>query len=134
VGRAEEADAEDAVADVFRQLLDRDAALLRGLRPPYHLRAWLAVVVRRTCLRLMRRKPPSPPAPSEPRAPDPELAAALEKLPPDDRLLLELFFTHDAPYGEIASVLGISVESVGKQKFRALQRLKELLGRPDLDA
>lgn len=48
-------------------------------------------------------------------------------LVPEDRLMLELFFTHDAPYEEIAAVLGISVESVGKQKFRALQKLKAIL-------
>lgn len=127
VGRAQESDVDDAVADVFRQLLDRDAALLRGLRPPFHLRAWLAVVVRRACLRLLRRKPPPSPPPAEPTAPDPELAEAMALLPPEDRVLLQLFFVHDAPYEEIAGALGISVDSVGKRKFRALQKLKGIL-------
>ena len=133
-GRANEADVEDAVAEVFRQLLDRDAAMLRGLRPPFHLRAWLAVVVRRSCLRLLRRKPPPLPATSAPRAPDPELAEALATLPAEDRLLLELFFTQEASYEEIAQALGISVDSVGKQKFRALQKLKEILKQRGIDA
>ena len=119
-------DAEDACADVFRQLVDRDRALLRSLRPPYHLRAWLAVITRRACGKLLRRRPGSA-LPAEPAAAP--AAASFEEhlagLPPQDRLLLELFFVHDASYEEIAGILGISVESVGKQKTRALEKLRQ---------
>ena len=127
--RSNEADVEDAAAEVFRQLVERDRAMLRSLRPPYHLRAWLALITRRACGKLLRRKgaiaePRDVAAPAAP-APFGELLA---KLPPADRLLLELFFVHDCSYEEIASMLGISVESVGKQKTRALEKLKGHLG------
>lgn len=128
---ATEADVEDAAADVFRQLVERDRALLRSLRPPYHLRGWLALVTRRACGKLRRRKGPTAeprdvPAPAPP--PAGSFAELLTQLPPADRLLLELFFVHDCSYEEIASILGISVESVGKQKTRALEKLRNSLG------
>jgi RNA polymerase sigma-70 factor (ECF subfamily) len=123
---ASEADVEDAAADVFRQLVERDRAMLRSLRPPYNLRAWLALITRRACGKLRRRKG----ATAEPRdlpapAPPGPFGELLAKLPPADRLLLELFFVHDCSYEEIASILGISVESVGKQKTRALEKLRD---------
>jgi RNA polymerase sigma factor (sigma-70 family) len=119
-----EADAEDACAEVFRQLVDRDRAMLRGLRPPYNLRAWLAVITRRACGKLLRKRP-GPTAAAEPAAPESSsFHEHLATLPPADRLLLELFFVHDCSYEEIAGVLGISVESVGKQKTRALEKLR----------
>ena len=126
--KATEADVEDAAADVFRQLVERDRALLRSLRPPFHLRAWLALITRRACGKLLRRKG----ATAEPRdvaAPPPgtPIAEHLAKLPPADRLLLELFFVHDCSYEEIAAILGISAESVGKQKTRALEKLRSHL-------
>jgi RNA polymerase sigma-70 factor (ECF subfamily) len=119
------ADADDACAEVFRQLVDRDRAMLRGLRPPYNLRAWLAVITRRACGKLLRKRP-GPTATAEPAAPEaPAFHEHLAMLPPADRLLLELFFVHDCSYEEIAGVLGISVESVGKQKTRALEKLRD---------
>ena len=102
-----EADVEDAAADVFRQLVERDRAMLRSLRPPYNLKAWLAIITRRASgkLRHLHR-----------------VVRNIEGVA--DRLLLELFFVHDCPYEEIASILGLSVESVGKQKTRALEKLR----------
>jgi RNA polymerase sigma factor (sigma-70 family) len=127
-GTYSEADAEDASSEVFRQLVERDRAQLRSLRPPYQLRAWLALITRRACGKLVRRKgviaEPRDSAAPEPAAPFSEL---LTKLPPADRLLLELFFVHDSSYDEIAAILGVSVESVGKQKTRALEKLKSLM-------
>jgi RNA polymerase sigma-70 factor (ECF subfamily) len=125
LGGATEADVEDAAADVFRQLVERDRAMLRSLRAPYNLRAWLALITRRACGKILRRKGPL----AEPRdvvapAPAGSFAELLGRLPPADRLLLELFFVHDCSYEEIASILGISVESVGKQKTRALEKLR----------
>lgn len=128
-GTVVEADAEDATAEVFRQLVERDRALLRSLRPPYNLRAWLAVIARRACNRMFRKK--SPPALAKAPPAPPEHSFALQellgRLPAEDRLLLELFFVHDCSYEEIAAVLGGSPESVGKQKFRALEKLRELM-------
>lgn len=123
-----EADVEDARAEVFRQLLERDRAMLRSLRPPYNLRAWLAIVTRRACGKHLRKRIPLP-SPSELTRPSPEsgdLLDLLAKLPPQDRLILQLYFVHDSSYDEIGAVLGMSPESVGKAKFRAIERLRSL--------
>jgi RNA polymerase sigma factor (sigma-70 family) len=123
-----EADAEDARAEVFRQLVDRDRSALRSLRPPYQLRAWLAIVTRRACGKKFRQKdlaaPPRKPAVASSESD--ALADLLCRLPAEDRLLLELYFAHDASYREIGGILGMSPESVGKAKFRALEKLREL--------
>jgi len=107
---------------------ERDRAMLRSLRPPYNLRAWLGLITRRTCGKMARKKglTAEPREVAAPAAPAP-FGELLTKLPPADRLLLELFFVHDCSYEEIASILGISAESVGKQKTRALEKLKSLL-------
>jgi RNA polymerase sigma-70 factor (ECF subfamily) len=129
---ARAADVDDAVAEVYRKLLERNSALLRSFRAPFNLRAWLTIITRRTCLRTLRR-PTAVPLERDVVAPQvdiPEETRALErllqKLPPEDRLVLDLFFRQDASYESIGAVLGISAESVGKRKFRALERLKEL--------
>lgn len=126
-----EGEAEDAAAEVFRWLVERDRALFRSFRAPFNLKAWLAVLARRACGRILRKRRAAPGG-AEPVAPPAE-ASRLEELlgglPAEDRLLLQLFFIHACSYEEIAQALGISVESVGKQKFRALQKLKELARR-----
>ena len=126
--QAGEADAEDATSEVFRQLVERDRAMLRSLRPPYDLRAWLAVITRRTCAKLLRRRGvvAQPRDTAAPPALTP-FSEHLTKLAPPDRLLVELFFVHECSYEEIAAILGISAESVGKQKTRALEKLRSHL-------
>lgn len=138
---ARAADVDDAVAEVYRKLLDRNFALLRSFRAPFNLKAWLTVITRRSCLRTLRR-PLAAPLDQDVVAPDPKpapvegsraLERLLRKLPAEDRLILELFFRQDATYEHIGSVLGISPESVGKRKFRALERLKELAKAENVD-
>jgi RNA polymerase sigma-70 factor (ECF subfamily) len=135
------ADIEDAVAEVYRKLLDRNFALLRSFRAPFNLKAWLTIITRRTCLRSLRR-PAAAPLDRDVAAPEPESAPVeearalerlLPKLPAEDRLVLDLFFRQDATYEQIGALLGISAESVGKRKFRALERLKELARAEGLD-
>lgn len=138
---ARAADIEDAVAEVYRKLLERDFALLRSFRAPFNLKAWLTVITRRTCLRTLRR-PTAAPLDRDVAAPAPDpgpveatraLERLLRKLPAEDRLVLDLFFRHDSTYEQIGAVLGISAESVGKRKFRALERLKELARAEGID-
>lgn len=125
-------DVDDAVAEVYRQLLERERALLRSFRPPFNLKAWLTIITRRTCLKTLRRAT-AVALPRDVVAPVPEdredvraLAALLDELDPEDRLVLDLFFRQEATYEHIAQVLGISADSVGKRKFRALERLRDL--------
>jgi RNA polymerase sigma-70 factor, ECF subfamily len=131
---ARAADVDDAVAEVYRKLLERGCALLRSFRSPFNLKAWLTIITRRTCLRTLRR-PQAAPLRHDVVAPEPRSAPVeesrvlerlLQKLPAEDRLVLDLFFRQEASYEHIGEVLGISAESVGKRKFRALERLKDL--------
>ena len=135
------ADIDDAVAEVYRKLLERNFALLRSFRAPFNLKAWLTVITRRTCLRSLRRPVDAPlgrdvaapePAP-EPTEETKALERLLPKLPAEDRLVLDLFFRREASYEQIGALLGISAESVGKRKFRALERLKDLARAEGLD-
>ncbi len=133
-------DVDDAVAEVYRKLLERDCALLRSFRAPFNLKAWLTVIARRTCLRTLRRPTAAPlerdlvaPPAAEGVEENRELQRLLQKLEAEDRLVLDLFFRQDASYEQIGAVLGISAESVGKRKFRALERLKELARAEGLD-
>lgn len=127
------ADVDDAVAEVYRKLLERDRALLRSFRAPFNLKAWLIVITRRTCLRALRRprvasleEDVAAPVAASTSEEARELDRLVNKLLAEDRLILDLFFRQDASYERIGAILGISAESVGKRKFRALERLKEL--------
>jgi len=128
LGGLSPSDAEDARSEVFRQLVDRDRAMLRSLRAPYNLRAWLAIVTRRAAGKLRQRKVPPASPRRERRGADPstDLLDLLPRLSPEDRLVLELFFVNDASYEEIGGILGMSAESIGKAKYRALEKLKAL--------
>lgn len=139
-GALRSGDVDDAVAEVYRKLLERDCALLRSFRAPFNLKAWLTVITRRTCLRTLRRPSAAPldrdvvaPVAQEGVEENRTLQRLLQKLEAEDRLVLDLFFRQDATYEQIGAVLGISAESVGKRKFRALERLKELARAEGLD-
>lgn len=57
-----------------------------------------------------------------------ELQAALEQLPPRDRLVLKLFHLDGAGYKEIAALMGLSVNAVSPALIRARQRIRALMG------
>jgi RNA polymerase sigma-70 factor (ECF subfamily) len=132
-------EADDVVAELYRTLLEKDRALLKSFRPPYSLRAWLAVLVRRVANRLGRRARPRTGIPGEPPAPPPAPEAAspvrelLAELPVQDRVMLLMFFEDGASYEEISAVTGIAVDSLGKRKYRALQALREIARRKKIE-
>ncbi len=125
-------EAEDVASEVFRQLVQNERAMLRGLQPPYNLRAWLAVVARRTAGKFLRKRTEAPGVVEEAVA-DRTAPAGIEDLLDDldalDRLILKLFYVDDAPYEEIAEITGVPVNTLGKRKFRALQQLREAAAR-----
>lgn len=127
------AEADDVVAEVLRKLLEDDRALLRKFRAPFNLKAWLAVIVRRTASRHLERRRPSGAPSEEAAAPSPASYTALEnllvELPPEDRLILQLFYGEEASYEEIAAIVGVPVNTLGKRKFRAIQALRQIARR-----
>ena len=56
------------------------------------------------------------------------LKRALAKLPPDDRMVLELIYFEERSGRETAKLLGLSIANVKIRAFRARNRLKKLLG------
>jgi RNA polymerase sigma-70 factor (ECF subfamily) len=123
-------EAEDVVSELFRLLLEKDRALLRSFRPPYQLRAWLAVLVRRVANRHRRRKRPQSGVPEEAEAPvagsGVPIRELIGELPVEDRVLLLMFYEDNASYEEISAVTGIPVNTIGKRKFRAVRALAEI--------
>lgn len=127
-------DVDDLCANVFQELLARDRATLRSFGAPWRLEPWLAVIARRACVRVFRRKTPetasldraSEPA-SSARPPDERalaLASMLEALDPEDRAILELYYVQDRGHDEVSALLGIPVNTLRKRKSRLLQALK----------
>jgi RNA polymerase sigma factor (sigma-70 family) len=57
------------------------------------------------------------------------LNQAIEQLPPDDAMIITLFYKGEQSLEEIATALGIEANNVKVKLFRARQRLKEKLER-----
>lgn len=130
-----EADAEDVGQTVCRLLVDNDARLLRSFQGRSTLSTWLVSIARHQALMVARR--PRPPVRGAPEpASDPleqvvraegaaRLREALDALAPRERLLLSLHYRDGLSHAEIASVIGVSPNSVSPLLARALDRLKK---------
>jgi RNA polymerase sigma-70 factor (ECF subfamily) len=68
------------------------------------------------------------PGPSGPKAPDVDLANALQQLPLKQRTCVLLFYYEDRPIAEIVDILGISEGAVKVHLHRARERLATLPG------
>jgi RNA polymerase sigma-70 factor (ECF subfamily) len=123
--------AEDVAADAFAALLRHWEKVSAYDRPG----AWVRRVAIRMAVRAARRDqlrdrllswitPPGPIAESS----DPDLAAALARLPPRQRAAVMLFYFEDRPLVEVASLLDCAPGTAKAHLFKARQRLASLLG------
>ncbi len=132
----------DAVAEVFRALLEADARALRNFRPGAALGAYLHVIARRRTLDLARKRSPAgiPWMEETPAADGPaenliaaerleRLKEALSALPGRDAELLRLFHLEGLSYLEISARCGLPAAQLGVLLSRARERLREGLGR-----
>ncbi|MCC6794864.1 MAG: sigma-70 family RNA polymerase sigma factor [Candidatus Hydrogenedentes bacterium] len=132
------ADAEDATQDVLiKAFTSLDKLRANSLGP------WLIAVLRNRCFDVLRRKrlgevvvqisAIGTPATVEATHEDEELFAILhaeiQRLNPDDREVLALFYMSRKPLREIASILGISKAAASKR----LQRAREAVGHRMVD-
>ena len=143
-GRAEEADVDEVVAEVFLALLRRDRALLHRYNPAFRLSTYLGVICRTEVSRHARRAGRFPrdlevpdEVPERPGAPEPgdgldegerskalsALREALAELSERDRLILSLRYLEGLDYRAIGAALGLNPESVGQLLHRAKDRL-----------
>ena len=136
-------EAEEILGQVFSSLVENGFALLRSFRGESSLGGWLAVVAVRRAQNYLRTEAreharrPRAAGPGRDREESPLdalerdeamglLREASEKLPPRDRLILHLHFIESLSYGEIASRLRVSANSVGPLVARAADRLRKL--------
>jgi RNA polymerase sigma-70 factor (ECF subfamily) len=124
--------AEDAVAETF---LRAWVALPRYRKTGAPFLAWLYGIARhvvadeRAVLRRVEPRPDLPDRPTELHEDDRlVLAAAIDRLPPPSRRVIELKFLMGLPNSEVAAMIGKTVGAVNAQQWRALRKLRELIG------
>jgi RNA polymerase sigma-70 factor (ECF subfamily) len=122
--------AEDIAQEAFLQLLIHWPKVSRYEVPS----SWVRRVAIRLAMRGMRRdrvwsaiKERIAPAPPESRL-DPDIGAAIHRLPGRQRAAIALFYYEDRPVDEIARILGCSEPTVRVHLHRARRRLAEVLG------
>jgi RNA polymerase sigma-70 factor (ECF subfamily) len=132
---------ENVTQQVYVELLRDGGKTLKTYRGESDLEGWVAVIAMRTAYRIMRQKgpeaqlpellPASPtPAPGE-RAERSEflnrLDRAFRQLEPREAALLRLSYYEEMSYKDIASTLGIPLNSVSPLLIRAKEKLKKFL-------
>jgi RNA polymerase sigma-70 factor (ECF subfamily) len=118
--------ASDAVAEAYAQVLHRGAAV----RDPA---AWTWRAAFRISAGALKRRGPAEPGPTEPTGQvdqysDPDLLAALRRLPEAQRAAVILFYYADLPIRDIAARLGSNSLAVRANLSRGRARLRQLLG------
>jgi RNA polymerase sigma factor (sigma-70 family) len=125
--------AEDVSQDAFTQLHLNWAKISRYDRPD----AWVRRVAIRMAVRAVRRHRLLDGLLGRLEAPRPEggadldLAAALLRLPPQQRAAIALHYYEDRPLTEVAKILSCSHATAKVHVFKARRRLALLLGEPD---
>ncbi len=132
-------DAEDAVAAVWRNLLDQDGRLLRQAQSTGSLLPLLVTLTRHRAVDFMRRRklftvplddihPHLEAAAADTTASTAETlefpASALDVLNPKERNCIRLFFLQGRRYAEIEKLTGIPLNSIGPTLGRALAKLR----------
>lgn len=142
---ATDQDREDAVAEVWRNLLEHDKRLIRKCLADDSFTPTLHVLARNRSIDIMRRHrgptvdflAESIPAPDTVGKPDhlKQLEAVkeeLKRLRPRERTLVTLFFLQGRRYREIARLTGIPINSIGPTLARAVERLRARLHDADI--
>jgi RNA polymerase sigma-70 factor, ECF subfamily len=104
-----------------------------GLRDATRVRGWLVAIAANEARRLARRERQRGPlergadaSPStDPALPDPDLAAALRRLQPDDRALIAMRFGLGMAAPEIALAIGGTASGIRGRLSRLVARLRE---------
>ncbi len=140
-----QSDVEDIRDEVFMRLLGNTNSPLQRLRRPEAISAWLMTVagnhtvdyVRQWSRRMHLHASVAKESHAEYWGNPAEEAIAhersallderLARLPPQDRLILDLFFMQGLKYAEIAEVLDLNINTVSARLRRAKAKLRRLL-------
>ena len=125
------------VDDVVQTTWLRAISQFGEVDPTEGIGAWLVTIAHDETVKATRKRRPSPSfeyALEGGEDPDVQsrsgddtaaaLRAALERLSPRDRQLLQLYFQPELSYAEISAQLGVPVGSIGPMRARALARLR----------
>jgi RNA polymerase sigma-70 factor (ECF subfamily) len=146
---ADSSQVDDAIQAVWTSLCADGYRRLRGFQARSALSTWLTVCstrkaldfvrteIRKGSLRQARLDDEDRDLVKELRAPEGEeqysldeifqLHEALEKLDPDDKLVLKLYYLDGLSYRSIAEVLGVAANTVSSCLLRARDRLKKCI-------
>ncbi len=127
-------DEDDLCADVFAALVDRRMATLRSFRGRSSLATWLTVVVRRIVLRKLTQRRyaaalghvtahssavEQATESTELNVSDrDEVESLMQRLNPESREVIRLFYWEGLSYQEISRVLGVAANTVGPMLSR----------------
>ncbi len=138
-------EAEDIRHDIYLKLFANRCRVLEGLRHALSLDAWLVTIAHNQTVSYMRKRlalgqadedrvaEAAAPYGAEPdhAAIDRETAdrvrAALDRLDPKDRLVLQLYYLYNQRYADIAETLGMNINTVASRIMRAKDKLRALL-------
>lgn len=139
------ADRDDLSSEIMARLLADDCRLLRKLREPRSIAAWLVTLSRNHVRDHIRKSATRgrvhDEAAREPRKPYGDTPAdgamaeerraiirrAMGELPDKDRLILQLYYMHGMKYVEIADMLDLNINTLSARLRRARERLRKLM-------
>jgi RNA polymerase sigma-70 factor (ECF subfamily) len=122
--------------DVFQEVVSRVFERLDSLRDDQALRPWLAQTTRNCSVDVLRRSGREVAVEDVPEEIDESLArldealtvhAALDRLAPECRDILDRFFRRDESYRTISAELGLPAGTVASRIARCLSRLRDVL-------
>ena len=135
--------ATEAARDAVQETWESAWRNVRRLDDPARFRAWLYAIAARKCADALRAKyrsqriadavgadtAPAASAGKQIQAAEHiDLAAALKRLPPEQRIAVSLFFGEDLDIAEIARITGVPRGTVKSRLFAARKALRESLG------
>ena len=135
------ADRDDVIAEILVEVLKENAAVLRGFAGRSSLATYLAVIARRTAVRMLshadahvvRVDLPTAGAavvdhrPADHRRADrEEIEGLMGRLEPDEARLIRLHHLEARSYGEISRLTGLPLGSIGPALSRARQKMREV--------
>jgi len=143
--RANMAYEDDIANEVYLRLFANDCRVLASVQQAHNLTAWLVTVSQNQAVTFLRKMgaphlPEESQLKEEPAAYDksPDAQAiskerinlvveGLNQLPPQDRIILQMFYVHGRRYSDIAGALNLNINTVASRIKRAKQKLKDVI-------
>lgn len=133
-------------AEIVEEVLN-DTMLVVWTRPEKYngaskVSTWIFAIAYRKALKALRRHPQPVEDPAEDQRVSPEsgpeqlvgqrqvrqvLLAAMQRLSPDHRAVVDLTYFHELGYREIAEIMGCPVDTVKTRMFHARRHLKTMM-------